>query len=442
MSTSPHDETVLAEQRDTRAAIPGPSAGRSRREPLVSLRHRNVRLYFAGQMISFVGTYMQTIGQAWLVLRLTHSPVQLGLIGALQSLPVLLFALVGGVVADRWPKRGILLATQIAAMLQAALLWALVGTGAIHLWQLYLLAPLLGVTNSLGRPASRAFLAEMVSGDDLPNAVALYSSLGTLARIVGPGLGGVIIAASSVKVLFLLNALSFLPVITALVLMDTRDLRPPAQTDASSAPRSSALQSLREGLAYISKAPATLHVVLVVGLALLFGSNFNVVLPLFATDVLHRDASAFGFLSAAAGLGALASTLWLAWRDKRRTIRGLLAGMAVFGILEAAFAVTRIYAPSLALIAGVSFAETTFATQGITLLYALTPARLRGRVMSVQVVMFDGSVPFGYLLLGWLAGAFGVAHALLVGASLTLLVTFAGWLWRRPAEKDFTAHGL
>src|SRR5437588_1061471 len=167
---------------------------------------------------------MQSIGQVWLVLELTHSAWQLGLVGALQALPVLFFSLVGGVYADRWPKRRVLLVTQVAAMIQALLLWALIATGTVQLWHLYVLAMLLGLTNSLGRPTSQAFVVEMVGREDLPNAIALNSSLSTLARIVGPSLGGIIVASSGVTTLFLLNALSFLPVIVGLALIKSHEL--------------------------------------------------------------------------------------------------------------------------------------------------------------------------------------------------------------------------
>src|SRR3984893_1264152 len=191
---------------------------------LTSLRQRNFRLYWFGQLISLMGTMMQSIGQAWLVLELTHSAWQLGLVGALQALPVLLFSIFGGVFADRWPKRRVLLFTQAAAMIQALLLWGLIATGTIQLWHLYILAMLLGFTNSLYLPTSRAFVVEMVGREDLPNAIALNSSLSTLARIVGPGLGGIIIAASGVTMLFLLNALSFLPVMVGLALIKSHAL--------------------------------------------------------------------------------------------------------------------------------------------------------------------------------------------------------------------------
>jgi MFS family permease len=401
-----------------------------------SLCQRNFRLFWFGQMISLMGTWMQTIGQAWLVLSLTHSAWQLGLVGALQSLPVLLFSIFGGVFADRWSKRRVLLVTQSAAMSQAFLLWALITTGTVGLWHLYVLALLLGLTNSLYLPASRAFVIEMVGREDLPNAVALNSSLSTLARIVGPGMAGIIIAESSVTMLFLLNALSFLPVIVGLALIKRHELHAQALQHRSVDERQNTWQSLREGVAYVWKTPAVLLVIVVVGLVLLFGSNFNVVLPLFATDVLHVGATGFGFLSAATGVGALLSTLWLAWSNQKSAIRRVLLGMLVFGVLEAAFAVSRIYLLSLVLIASVGFMETAFAAQALTTLQTITPDHLRGRVTSVQVLFFDGSLPLGYLLLGWLSGLCSAPIALLIGALLSLLVAGAGWLWRKPAEKD------
>src|SRR5438067_3737698 len=189
-----------------------------------SLRHRNFRLFWFGQLISLTGSWMQSIGQTWLVLELTHSAFQLGLVGALQALPVLLFALVGGVFADRWPKRRVLLWTRSAAMAQALLLWALIATGTVQLWHVYVLALLLGLTNCVGRPAGQAFVVELVGRADLPNAVALNSSLSNLTRIVGPGLGGIIIAASGVVTLFLLNALSFIATIGGLALNKRHEL--------------------------------------------------------------------------------------------------------------------------------------------------------------------------------------------------------------------------
>lgn len=426
-------ERVLEPEISATVASQQPGKGLLR--AFTSLRQRNFRLFWFGQMVSLMGTMMQGVGQAWLVLELTHSPLQLGLVGALQLLPVLLFSLLGGVFADRWPRRRVLLLTQTAAMILAFLLWALVASGAIQIWHLYILALLSGLTSSLDKPTRQAFVGEMVGHEDLPNAVALESSLITLARIVGPALGGVIIAISSVTVLFLLNGLSFIAVIVGLALIKSRDLY--AQGYASKGAPQKTWQSLHEGVSYVWKTPEVLLVTVVVGLVLLFGSNFNVVLPLFATDILNGGATSFGFLSAAIGVGSLISALWLAWSNHKPTIRGLLIGMLVFAVLEAAFGGTRIYLFSLVLIASVGFAENAFAAQAITMLQTIAPDHLRGRVMSVYILFFDGSVPIGYLLVGWLASLYGPSITLFICAFLCLLVVGVAWMWHKLAEQNF-----
>src|SRR5712691_10467070 len=221
----------------------------------IALRHRNFRLFWFGQMISLIGTWMQSIGQAWLVLQLTHSAWLLGVVGALQFLPVMLFSLFGGVLADRLPKRKVLLFTQSFAMLQATILWMLVATGHIQIWEVLVLAGLLGLTNSLDMPTRQAFVVEMVGREDLPNAIALNSSVFNMARVVGPGLGGLIIAFLGVAPLFLLNAISFIAVIIGLALIRMNELYALAKHSTSRAETSkqSTLQSLREGLAYVAR---------------------------------------------------------------------------------------------------------------------------------------------------------------------------------------------
>jgi MFS family permease len=430
----------VSEQATAPTILPAPTPARnSLLRTVAALRHRNYRLYWFGQLVSLMGTSMQTIGQAWLVLTLTHSAFQLGLVGALQFLPVLLFSVFGGVFADRWPKRRVLLVTQSVAMLQAFLLWALTASGTVQLWQIYLLVMLLGLTSSLDMPARSAFVVELVGREDLPNAVALNSTLLNLTRIVGPGLGGVLIAASGVTTLFLLNALSFLAVIVALALMKRDQLHAPARHHNGAGKRQTTWQSLREGMDYVWKTPAVVLVILVVGLVLLFGANFAVVLPLFATNVLHVGATGFGFLSAALGVGALLAALWLAWSHQQPTIRRVLIGMLVFAGLEAVFAVSRVYLLSVVLLAGVGAAEAVFGALATTTLQTIAPDHLRGRVVSVYILFFTGSIPPGYLLAGWLSSRFGASTGLLICALLCVLVVGAGWLWRRPAEQDLAA---
>ncbi|HEU5440899.1 MAG TPA: MFS transporter [Ktedonobacterales bacterium] len=428
---------------ETPAGAAAGRAGKGLPRVASALRHRNYRLYWGGQIVSLTGGSMQAIGQAWLVLELTQSAFQLGVVGALQFLPVLLFSVFGGVVADRWPKRRIVFVTQSAAMLQAFALWALIATNSIHLWQIYMLALLLGLTTSLDQPTRSAFVVELVGREDLPNAVALNSSFTNLTRIVGPALGGFLIATRGVGDLFLLNGLSFLAMIMALALMRSAELQAQAQRDTDTGGRQTTWQNLREGLAYVRDTPAISLLIVVVGLVLLFGANHNVVLPLIATDVLHAGAQGFGVLSAALGVGSLCAALWLAWSHTRPTIRRVLLGSLAFSVLGAAFALSHSYALSVALLALEGAAETIMGALAITMLQTVAPDPLRGRVTSVYILSFTGSIPLGYVLAGWLSALVGVSSGLLICMLLCLIVTGVGWRWRTPAEQALAvaAHG-
>ncbi|HVU69853.1 MAG TPA: MFS transporter [Ktedonobacteraceae bacterium] len=408
----------------------------------VALRHRNYRLFWFGQMISLVGTWMQAIGQEWLVLQLTHSAWQLGVVGAIQFLPVLLFSIFGGVFADRWPKRNVLLCTQSAAMVQAVTLWILAASGHIQIWEIYVLALLLGINNSLDMPTRQAFVVEMVGREDLPNAVALNSSIFNLARIVGPGMGGLIIALTGVNTLFLINATSFIAVLSSLALIRNSELHAMSRNPALQGTAVKTRQSLAEGIAYIRRSPAVMLIILVVGTVSLFGLNFNVSLPLFATEVLKVGAIGYGFLSSAIGVGALLSALWIAWGNRQPTIRGLLISTLAFSIFLTFFSLSQIYPLSLALILLIGFSQIAFAALANTAIQSITPDHLRGRVMSVYMAFFAGSTPIGNLLIGGLALLGGPSIAQLICAILALISALAGWIWRKPAEKDFAKTSL
>lgn len=412
--------------------------GKGLMRAFTALRHRNFRLFWFGQLISLIGTWMQSIGQAWLVLELTHSALWLGIVGALQFLPVMFLSLFGGVIADRVPKRKILLCTQSFAMVQAFVLWALIATGTVQLWHVVVLASLLGFTNSLDMPTRQAFVVEMVGREDLPNAIALNSSLFNIARIIGPGIGGLIIALLGVAPLFLLNALSFIAVIIGLAMIDMKVLHglPQRVTSLKDTPRLSTMQSLREGLHYVVHTPSIFLIIVVLGTISLFGINFNVVLPLFATDVLNVGAVGFGLISAIFGVGSLFSALWLAWGNKKPSIVHMLVGATAFCILEIGFAISHMYILSLVLIAAVGFAQIAFTAIANTTLQTVAPDYLRGRVMSVYMLVFAGSVPLGNLFTGGLAHFFGAPISLIVGAGLSLIAAIAGWIWRTPAVKS------
>src|SRR5438034_388617 len=404
----------------------------------VALRHRNFRLFWFGQLISLIGTWMQSIGQAWLVLQLTHSAWLLGVVGALQFLPIMLFSLFGGVLADRLPKRRVLLFTQSFAMLQAAVLWILVASGQIQIWEVLVLASLLGLTNSVDMPTRQAFVVEMVGREDLPNAIALNSSVFNMARVVGPGLGGLIIAFLGIAPLFLLNAISFVPVIIGLALIRMSELHALVKhsTTTNETPKQSTLQSLREGLAYVVHTPSVLLIIAVIGVVSLFGINFNVVLPLFATDVLHAGAIGFGLISSALGAGSLCSALWLAWSNRRPSVTWLLYSVGIFCVLEILFALSHLYLLSLVLIASVGFAQIAFSATANTTVQTVAPDYLRGRVMSVYMMVFAGSIPLGNLFTGAIAHLLGAPVALLAGAGLSLIAGIVGWILRAPAEKS------
>jgi MFS family permease len=410
----------------------------------VALRHRNFRLFWFGQLISLIGTWMQSIGQAWLILQLTHSAWLLGVVGALQFLPVMLLSLFGGVLADRFPKRRVLLFTQSFAMLQASVLWILVASGHIQVWEVLVLASLLGLTNSFDMPTRQAFVVEMVGREDLPNAVALNSSIFNLARVIGPGLGGLIIAFLGIAPLFLLNAISFVPVIIGLALIRMSELHALAKhsTRSGETSKQSTLQSLREGLEYVVRTPSILLIITVIGAISLFGINFNVILPLFATDVLHSGAMGFGLLSAAFGLGALCSALWLAWGNRKPSVHYLLIAALAFSVLEILFAFSHLFVLSLVLIASVGFAMIAFSANSNTALQTVTPDHLRGRVMSVYMVVFAGSVPLGNLFTGGLAHVYGAPIALLAGGCLSMVAALVGWILRSPAEKSLAEASL
>ncbi len=404
----------------------------------IALRHRNYRLFFFGQMISQIGTWMQTTAQAWLVLELTHSALLLGLVGVLQFSPVMVFSLVGGVLADRVPKRTLLLVTQSVALVQATIMWLLVVTGTVQVWHILLLVALLGIANALDTPTRQAFVGEMAGREDLPNAIALNSSLVNMARVLGPGLGGLLIAWLGVAPLFLLNAISFIAVIIGLVMIEQRTLHalPTRSTDDQ---KRSSFQSVREGLLYVWHMPTVLLVIGVVGVVALFGINFNVMLPLFATDVFHAGPVGYGFISAAYGLGALFSALWVAWGNRKPSIRSLLIAAFAFSVLEIAFALSHVYILSFPLLVGVGFAQVVMTATANTTIQMVTPNALRGRVISVYLLVYAGGMPLGNLLAGGLTTLFGAPIAFLLGGIPCFVAAIGGWILRKPAEKSLVA---
>lgn len=395
-----------------------------------SLRVRNYRLFFSGQVISQAGTWMQITAQAWLVISLTNSPLALGAVIALQYLPIALFALYGGVLADRLPKRRTLIVTQSLLMLQAFIFGALVATGWIQLWQVYVLAMCQGAINAIDAPVRQAFAVEMVGREDLPNAVALNSLSINGAKVIGPALAGVIIAQIGVAAALILNAISFLPVIAGLLLMREAELHV-----APRRPHGSTRQELAEGLAYTWHTPKVLAVIIVAAAVGTFGFNFTVVLPLLANFVLHTTPAGFGLLSACFGIGALVTAISTAY-VRTVTMRRLLVGSGLFSILLGVVAFSHVFVVSAILLAVLGAAGIVFTTSNTTLLQLLSPDELRGRVMSLSVLLIAGTTPIGGFLIGALSAQLGVQAALLFCAALCLAGVVGALLYLRRTGAD------
>lgn len=371
-----------------------------------SLHNYNFRLFWFGQLVSLVGTWVQSVGQAWLVLELTDSPLALGTVAALQFLPVLLLVLFAGVFVDRFPKRRLLLVTQSTAMLQALALAILTSSGTVQLWHVYVLASLLGLVNAFDNPTRQAFVIEMVGRDEVVNAVALNSMLFNSARILGPAVGGLLIASIGLAQCFYVNAASFLAVLAGLLLMREDLIQSPPRR-----PAGRIFAQLLEGLHYAVHTPTVFVIVILMATLGTFGYNFNTVLPLLAREALGVGATGFGALMSMMGVGSLAAALVVA-AQQRSTPRRLFAGAIGFVITLAALALSRWYPVSLALTLPLGFTSIIFTTSANSSLQLGAPDALRGRVMSLYTLLFLGTTPIGGLVTGFLAEQWGIQWAL------------------------------
>jgi MFS family permease len=392
-------------------------------------RHRNYRLFFGGQAISLVGTWMQQVAQAWLVLELTHDPIWLGIVAAAQFIPVIILGLFAGVAADALPKRRVLIWTQTVMMVLAAVLAALTLTGVVEVWMILVLAVLLGIANAVDMPVRQAFSIELVGHDDVSPAVALNSAMFNGARIIGPAVAGLTIGAFGVGPAFVINALSFLAVIIGLQLMDERDLHTPVRVERPSSPRA-VIDNLAEGLAYVRRTEVVLLAVVVVATVATVGMNFTVLIPAFAQQDLGSDASGYGFLMAASGVGSLLAAMRLVFGGRPRPIR-LATGAILLGVSSVLLAVDRNFAIALGLMMLIGFGSILMAATGNTTIQLAVPDQLRGRVMSVYTTAFSISVPVGGLAMGAVASAAGVTFAIALGGVLSLLIGLAALAWGR-----------
>ncbi len=409
------------------------------RQTFSSLRTRNYRLYFTAQLISVSGTWMQTVAQAWLVLHLSGSSVDLGLVVGLQFLPMLLLGPFGGLVADRVNKRKLLYATQSAGGLLALVLGVLVVTHAVELWQVYLLATLLGLVNVFDNPARQTFVMEMVGREDLPNAVSLNTVVMNASRVVGPAIGGVVIVLFGLGICFFVNAASYVAVLIGLAMMRSRELHPTEHV-------SRAKGQIREGFRYVWRTPSLRNTLLAIAIIGIFAYNFTVTLAVLAKVTFHGGAGAYSLLTSCMGFGAVMGGLLAAHRA-RPTPRLLQVLALVFGGLLAAVALAPTLLTASILIVFMGAASIGFiATANATLQLSADPT-MRGRVMALYAMAFLGTTPIGAPLVGAIAQWTNPRVALLTGAVATVMA--AGILmWRhqvglrRVGDASGLAHDI
>jgi MFS family permease len=402
-------ESAAGEETDGKASFRRFSPGRVGS----SLRHRNYRLYFFGQLVSVMGTWMQTVAQSFLVLDLTHSGTDLGLVTAARFLPILVFGPAGGLFADRRNKRRILYVTQALSGVLAAIFAILTGTHVIQMWLVYVLALSLGFVNVFDNPARQSFISEMVPPDDLPNAVTLNSVSLNLARVFGGALGGVLTAVLGLALCFACNAISFIAVIASLAAMNGALLYP-------ARPVKRMPGQIRQGLRYVRETPELLVPLLMIALVGTLAWEFQVTLPLMASKVFGGGAGSYGVMASVMGVGAVGGGLISASRGRPRA-RSLCVAAIGWGIAITAAAVAPTLPLELAALVFVGYGSITFNSYAKTTLQLASEPAMRGRVMALWALAWQGSTPLGGPLVGWIAQDFGARWSLVAGGLPTLL---------------------
>jgi predicted MFS family arabinose efflux permease len=403
------------------------ASDRPKLDTFAALRHRNYRLYWIGMVISQTGTWMQTLAQQWLVLQLTNSPLWLGIVGFCSAIPILVFSLFGGAVADRVDKRKLIIATQTAAMIQALVLAVLTHSGRIQIWHVVLAALVLGTINAFDRPARQTFVADLVSREDLANAIALNSTMFNASRIFGPSLAGILIAVPQIGIAgaFFINGLSFIAVIIGLVMIDVK----PSRLGRSS---QTLRANLLEGLAYARTHGTVSSLMVTATVTSIFGMSYTSLLPIFARD-MGVGAGGQGLMMTCVGIGALIGALAVA-SVAGAGRNGVIwtAGNLIFPLMMILVAVSTSFPFTLLCLAVLGFGLITQNAMTQTLLQTTSPDSLRGRVMGLYNIAFGGMTPFGALQAGIVANAFGATVAIALGGAVCL--SRALWLLvRAPA---------
>ena len=406
---------------------------------LRALRHRNFQLFFSGQLISLTGTWMQTVAQAWLVYRLTKSPLLLGSVGFASQIPVFLFAPIGGITADRVNRQRLVIATQIASMILAGILAWLSLSGHVRVWHIFVLAGLLGVVNAFDIPGRQSFLVDMVGKEDLMNAIALNSSMFNGARVIGPAVAGILVAKIGEGWCFAANAISYIAVIVGLSLMRVHS--PPRASEHSP------IEDIIEGFRWVNRTRIIRALLFLIGLVSLVGMPYTVLMPVFADRILHGGARGLGILMGATGVGALLGALTLAAKTGVKGLgRWITLSCAGLGISLFCFSFSTSLWLSVALLLPAGYSMMLQMACSNTLIQTMVPDQLRGRVMSVYSMMFMGMAPFGAFFGGALAHRIGAP--ITVAAGGVACVVGAIWFGRSlpamrvEARRLIIAQGL
>ena len=405
-----------------------------------SLKHRNFRLFFSGQMISLVGTWMDNIAEAWLVYRLTGSSLLLGTVAFAGQIPIFLLGPIGGFVADRMNRRSIVVATQVSSMILASILSFLTLTKRITVGELIAIATLMGVVNAFDVPARQSFLVEMVGREDLLKAIALNSSMFNSARVIGPSVAGILVASIGEGWCFFANAVSYIAVIAGLLMMRV----PPSAVEKHSA---SPLEHIAEGFRFVMRTGPIRALLLLTGLNSIVALPYSVLMPIFAARVLHGNARTLGWLMGATGFGALLGALALASRTKLQGLSRLVAiSCTSFGTSLILFSLSRNFLVSVALLVPVGFFVMVQMGSTNTLIQSMVPDRLRGRTMALYSMMFLGMAPIGAFVSGLVAGHIGAPWTVAIGGTgaITAALIFARNLpkIRVQARELIVAQGL
>jgi len=400
-----------------------------------ALGNRNYRLFFSGQAVSVTGSWLQSTAQAWLILELTHSPLMLGLLLMVQFLPNLLLQPFGGVIADRWPKRRLLILTQSCFAVTAAILGVTEGLHMARVWEVFLVVAVFGVINVVDGPTRQAFVPEMVGKGRMPNAVALNSMVFNGARVVGPAIGGVLIATVGTAVCFDLNAISYLAVIGGLMLMRSAELHP---TQRLGGRPSAVISQVREAVGYVRRTPEVKLVIVLMAIVGTFSYNLTILITALARTGLHVGAGGFGLLSASLGLGALVGAVGVAYAS-RASMLALLVGCGVFGLFLVLAGQVAALASAMVLLALAGGGMIVYSAMSNSVVQTFTPGYLRGRVMSLYLWVFLGTTPLGSLIFGGVEQAWGSRVAMALGGSIAVLAALgAAWWWSRTLRSRRT----